>query len=192
MPETAPEELRSSPGRLAARHEYPRREPENDDRSAYVPTDAAARINLQHCADAGKKVKSASPWPRRPASQTYPELLAHSPRPGQLQSPQPVWVSVLLLQWMESSGFRRASVSRSSSSSSVSSKTGSDTTYFSLAQAPRSSRRQRSLQNGKFLSSSESVALLQIGQRCFMTESYPKTRSAAPVVMRWSFSCAGI
>src|SRR5229473_1642387 len=51
------EEMHKSPERSVGRREYPRREPENGDRSAYVPSDAAARINLQRCADAGKKVK---------------------------------------------------------------------------------------------------------------------------------------
>jgi hypothetical protein len=47
-------------------------------------------------------------------------------------------------------------------------KHGSDTTYFSLAQLPRSRSRQRSLQKGKSALLSESVDVLQIGQRCFI------------------------
>src|ERR1700746_1265241 len=49
-----------------------------------------------------------------------------------------------------------------------SSKIGSDTTYFSLAQLPRSCIRQRSQQNGKSLCIFESVSALQIGHLCFM------------------------
>src|SRR6185437_3509316 len=41
---------------------------------------------------------------------------------------------------------------------------GSDTLYFSLAQLPRSVRRQRSLQKGKSLSLVESVGFRQMGQ----------------------------
>jgi len=48
---------------------------------------------------------------------------------------------------------------------SSSSKIGSETTYFSLAQFPRSCIRQRSLQNGKSLCTSESVEALQMGHR---------------------------
>ena len=53
---------------------------------------------------------------------------------------------------------------------SSSSKMGSETTYFSEAQAPRSSRRQRSEQNGKSACSAESVGFLQMGQRCFISK----------------------
>ncbi len=45
---------------------------------------------------------------------------------------------------------------------------GSLITYFSLAQAPRSRRLQRSLQNGNSGLVSESVGFLQMGQRCFI------------------------
>jgi len=41
---------------------------------------------------------------------------------------------------------------------------GSLTTYFSLAQLPRSCKRQRWLQNGNSASLSESVGFLQMGQ----------------------------
>ena len=46
--------------------------------------------------------------------------------------------------------------------------TGSLITYFSLAQAPRSSSLQRSLQNGKSELESESVGLRQMGHWNFM------------------------
>src|SRR2546422_2631228 len=52
---------------------------------------------------------------------------------------------------------------------SPSSKIGSETTYFSLAQLPRSRRRQRSLQKGKSVCTAESVCALQIGHLCIMT-----------------------
>src|ERR1700676_4553248 len=59
-------------------------------------------------------------------------------------------------------------VLRSPSSLSSSLKIGSETTYFSLAQFPRSRSRQRSLQNGKSACSAESVAVLHIGHLCFI------------------------
>jgi hypothetical protein len=46
--------------------------------------------------------------------------------------------------------------------------TGSLITYFPLAQAPRSSSLQRSLQNGNSSFASESVGLRQMGQWNFM------------------------
>src|SRR6266436_2545655 len=51
---------------------------------------------------------------------------------------------------------------------SPSSKIGSETTYFSLAQLPRSRRRHRSLQKGKSPCTAESVCALQIGHLCIM------------------------
>src|SRR5260370_9201100 len=50
---------------------------------------------------------------------------------------------------------------------SSSSKTGSETTYFSVAQLPRSRSRQRSLQKGKSAWTAESVSVLQMGRLCF-------------------------
>src|SRR5882724_9867175 len=88
-----------------------------------------------------------------------------------MRSQRPDLVFLLQLQLTVSFRFRRASVSEPLSSSSASSKTGSDTTYVSLAHAPKSSRRQRSLQSGKSLWRSESVAVLQMGQRCFIARS---------------------
>lgn len=46
--------------------------------------------------------------------------------------------------------------------------------YFPVAQLPRSSRRHRSLQNGKSASVSESVGFLQIGQCRFIQRAYRK------------------
>src|SRR5262252_2939222 len=60
-------------------------------------------------------------------------------------------------------------VLRLPSAASSSSKIGSETMYFSLAQLPRSCIRQRSLQNGKSLCTSESVSVLQIGHPCFIS-----------------------
>src|SRR5215471_8056210 len=59
-------------------------------------------------------------------------------------------------------------VLRSPSEGSSSSKMGSETTYFSLAQLPKSRSRQRSLQNGNSACTAESVSVLQIGHLCFM------------------------
>src|SRR5438046_10268518 len=47
-------------------------------------------------------------------------------------------------------------------------KTGSETTYFSLAQLPRSRSRQRSLQKGKSDWTALSVAAWQLGHLCFI------------------------
>ena len=60
-----------------------------------------------------------------------------------------------------------------------SSSTGSLTTYFSLAQLPRSSRRQRSLQNGNSASVAESVGFRQIGQWCLTRRAYRKAYKGA-------------
>src|SRR5277367_4530395 len=64
-------------------------------------------------------------------------------------------------------------VLRGDSSSSISSslKMGSETTYFSVAQLPRSRSRQRSLQKGKSPCTVESVGVLQIGHLCNMTQT---------------------
>src|SRR5208283_912583 len=80
--------------------------------------------------------------------------------------------SLLGCYWMVSSGscWPLCCAGRSLSRISSSSKTGSETTYFSEAQAPRSSRRQRSEQNGKSACSAESVGFLQMGQRCFISK----------------------
>src|ERR1700692_123206 len=59
-------------------------------------------------------------------------------------------------------------VLRSPSSLSSSLKMGSETTYFSLAQFPRSRSRHRSLQKGKSACTVESVGVLHIGHLCFM------------------------
>src|SRR5258707_15849937 len=56
----------------------------------------------------------------------------------------------------------------SSTSSSSSLKMGSETTYFSDAQLPKSCSLQRSLQKGNSVLTSEFVGFLQIGQRCCM------------------------
>jgi len=48
---------------------------------------------------------------------------------------------------------------------------GSETTYFSDAQAPRSNNRQRSEQKGNSAVVSESVGALQFGQLYFIAES---------------------
>src|SRR3989441_6358621 len=68
----------------------------------------------------------------------------------------------------KSSSKGRTMVFRLPSATSSSSKTGSDTTYFSLAQLPRSRSRQRSLQKGKSAWTAESVSALQMGHLCFM------------------------
>lgn len=58
-------------------------------------------------------------------------------------------------------------------------------TYFSLDQLPRSSNRQRSLQNGKSASVSESVGFLQIGHCRFMLSGYRKEDCAAAPQLRF-------
>src|SRR5437762_14352822 len=56
-------------------------------------------------------------------------------------------------------------------------KTGSETTYFSLAQLPRSRSRQRSLQKGKSAWTAESVSVLQIGHLCFIARFVSSLRT---------------
>src|SRR5580704_3668497 len=119
------------------------------------------------------------------ASQTCPGLRANNRRPAPSLWPSPAAAFFVEtsrrreFQWMVSSALRNPLKSSSSStafcwfgpspaSSSLISNTGSDTTYFSLAQLPRSRSRQRSLQKGKSALLSESVGVLQIGQRCFI------------------------
>jgi len=51
-------------------------------------------------------------------------------------------------------------------------KTGSDTTYLSLAQFPRSRSRQRSLQKGKSAWTAESVSALHMGHLCFIARFF--------------------
>jgi hypothetical protein len=60
-----------------------------------------------------------------------------------------------------------------------SSNAGELMTYFSLAQFPRSSRRHRSLQNGKSAFVSESVGFRQIGQLAFTQGAYRKGLNGA-------------
>src|SRR5580765_4330450 len=124
------------------------------------------------------------------ASQTCPALWECSRHRERSRWPTPIAAFFagptrrLQFQWMVSSGFGNPLKSSSSStdlsssgflsiSSSLISKTGSDTTYFSLAQLPRSRSRQRSLQKGKSALISESVGVLQIGQRCFIGVLHP-------------------
>src|SRR5256885_5289474 len=63
-------------------------------------------------------------------------------------------------------------------------KTGSETTYFSVAQLPRSRSRQRSLQKGKSAWTAESVSVLQIGHLCFMTLLFPSSANRPPLSFR--------
>src|SRR5215469_16901515 len=76
---------------------------------------------------------------------------------------------------------------RSVSASCFSPKIGSETTYFSLAQAPKSNKRQRSQQKGKSAWTAESVGVLQFGQRCFIPPSLTqnaKRRACGNAVQR--------
>src|SRR5438445_2833845 len=84
----------------------------------------------------------------------------------------------------KSSSKGRTMVFRLPSATSSSSKTGSDTTYFSLAQLPRSRSRQRSLQKGKSAWTAESVSTLQIGHLCFMVRLFFSVNSAFSVLKR--------
>src|SRR5271169_6387529 len=119
------------------------------------------------------------------ASRTCPEPWAGNLRRVRLLWPSPIAAFFSEpsrrqeFQWMVSSGLWNPLKSSSSStafsapgslpaSSSLISNTGSDTTYFSVAQLPRSRSRQRSLQKGKSALSAESVGVLQMGQRCFI------------------------
>src|ERR1700730_12837825 len=80
-------------------------------------------------------------------------------RPAEASCPSAVWPS----QCWASSAF-----GDSFRSSSSSSKMGSDTTYFSEAQLPRSRNWQRSLQKGNSGLHEESVGVLHIGHLCCM------------------------
>jgi hypothetical protein len=73
-----------------------------------------------------------------------------------------------LARLMTPGQFFRSSASRSRFSGNDSSITGSLITYFSLAQAPRSSSLHRSLQKGKSEFETESVGLRQIGHWNFI------------------------
>src|SRR2546429_2675014 len=84
----------------------------------------------------------------------------------------------------KSSSKRRAILSPLLSARSSSSKTGSETTYFSVAQLPRSRSRQRSLQKGKSAWTAESVSVLQIGHLCFMTLLFPSSANRPPLSFR--------
>src|SRR5262249_54878666 len=85
-------------------------------------------------------------------------------------------------QFLCSFGSSRSSVKvlgwESAKSSSL--KMGSETTYFSEAHAPRSATRQRSLQNGKSASCSESVGFLQVGHLCFIAKMPDAGQSTRP------------
>jgi hypothetical protein len=74
-------------------------------------------------------------------------------------------------QFSYSSAFRPGTP-RSDSSGADSSITGSLILYFSLAQFPKSNKRQRSLQKRKSGDVSESVGLRQMGQFRFTTKAY--------------------
>src|SRR6266849_4039338 len=71
----------------------------------------------------------------------------------------------------------RTMVFPSPSPVSSSLKTGSETTYFSLAQLPRSRSRQRLLQNGKSAWAAESVSALQMGHLCFIARFFSALRT---------------
>src|SRR5208337_3691844 len=97
---------------------------------------------------------------------------------------------LLVRYWMASSGSRWpfCCAGRSASRISSSSKMGSETTYFSEAHAPRSSRRQRSEQKGKSACSAESVGFLQMGQRCFISKEEFYHRRHAGAQRDWELS----
>src|SRR5580658_2670195 len=129
-------------------------------------------------------------------TRTYPAPAANSPLPAPLRWRRPALASyrsarLKLTAWLQclvSSGF-----GDSPNSSSLSLKTGSETTYFSDAQFPRSRSRQRSLQKGNSAFVAESTKVLQIGhRRCMENQVYPKTRKAAPVEIRVKVSAGGI
>src|SRR5260370_29248373 len=115
-----------------------------------------------------------------PLSRMYLALCRCAQRRERSRGPAPAAVSWevprmrLRRQCLESFGLSKSSSKRSTifslllSARSSSSKTGSETTYFSLAQLPRSRPLQRSLQNGKSALTAESVSTLQIGHLCFM------------------------
>src|SRR6266478_6665819 len=114
-----------------------------------------------------------------PSSQMFLALCRCAQRRERSREPAPAAVSCevprmrLRRQCLESFGLSKSSSKRSMifsplpSARSSSSKTGSETTYFSVAQLPRSRSRQRSLQKGKSAWTAESVSVLQMGHLCF-------------------------
>jgi len=80
-----------------------------------------------------------------------------------------------------------SSRSRSDCSGGDSSTTGWLILYFPLAQLPRSSHRQRSLQKGKCRSFPKSVGVLQMGQRHLMIREYRK--GGGPQIPSVCFLC---
>src|SRR6267143_3597894 len=119
-----------------------------------------------------------------PSSQMFPALCRCAQRRERSRGPAPAGVSWevprmrLWRQCLESFGLSKSSSKRSMifsplpSARSSSSKTGSETTYFSVAQLPRSRSRQRSLQKGKSAWTVESVSTLQMGHLCFMVRLF--------------------
>src|SRR5882672_8731283 len=115
-----------------------------------------------------------------PSSQMFPALCRCAQRRERSRGPAPAGVSWevprmrLRRQCLESFGLSKSSSKRSMifsplpSARSSSVKTGSETTYFSVAQLPKSRSRQRSLQKGKSAWTAESVSALQMGHLCFM------------------------
>ncbi len=143
----------------------------------------ATKIKLLRTPVARKKLKKEKRWPLQPASQTSPApwegSLRHKPWRSQSRAAAsyPVLRASPGLQWSESFRLSKSSskgrtiVFASPSPGSSSVKTGSDTTYFSVAQFPRSRSRQRSLQKGKSAWTAESVSALQIGHLCFIASA---------------------
>src|SRR5262249_27004399 len=132
-----------------------------------LPADGA-RGGQSSVPAAEKTQRTRKSSPRRQASQTSRGLSGRTPLRAPSQSPAPAAAFPFAQRSASSVSFKsRMIVLRFSSvfSSSSSSKIGSDTIYFSLDQLPRSIVLQRSLQKGKSLSFSESVAFLQMGQR---------------------------
>src|SRR6266446_1051771 len=131
-----------------------------------------------------------------PSSQMFLALCRCAQRRERSREPAPAAVSCevprmrLRRQCLESFGLSKSSSKRNTifsplpSARSSSSKTGSDTTYFSLAQLPRSRSRQRSLQKGKSAWTAESVSTLQIGHLCFMVRLFFSVNSAFSVLKR--------
>jgi len=124
---------------------------------------------------AGKTQRTIRSSQCQPASPAFPAPAANSQRRMRLQARMLAWALALCpaeisFQWVMSSG-----LSDSFSSSSLSSKSGSDTTYFSADQLPRSCRRHRSLQKGKSALVAESESFLQIGhRRCMKSNTTPR------------------
>src|ERR1700694_3280938 len=128
---------------------YRCRAPENAYPRTSLRRADVAKTNRSPKPGAERKLPKGQWWRRPPANRRFPERGEDSRRQTRSQWHTPAAafflpaLEVPKRQWSVSWG-----LGESSGSSSSSLKMGSETTYFSVAQLPRSRMRQRSLQKG--------------------------------------------